>query len=79
MFDVVVPDMGADVEEITLSFWRAEAGDFVEEGSDILEVTTDKANFTIQAPCAGILAEVLANEGETVQVGQIVVRIHEED
>jgi len=78
MVDVTLSDLGGEIEEATVSFWQVEPGEHVEQGADIVEVITEKATFKVQAPCAGIIAEILVLEGEVVLAGNILARIHEE-
>ncbi len=79
MQDIVVPDLGEDVEEVTISFWHVEEGEHVEEGADLVEVTTDKSTFNVHSTCAGVITELLATEGETVGVGNTLARIEEDN
>jgi 2-oxoglutarate dehydrogenase E2 component (dihydrolipoamide succinyltransferase) len=78
MQDIVMPDLGEDVEEATISFWHVEAGERVEKGKDIVEVTTEKANMNIQSPFSGVITEIIAIEGESVGVGEALARIEED-
>ena len=78
MTDVVMPDLGPDIEEAKISFWLAENGEHIDEGKEIVEVTTEKSTFNIKAPCSGVMTEVIAIEGESVPVGNIIARIEEE-
>jgi 2-oxoglutarate dehydrogenase E2 component (dihydrolipoamide succinyltransferase) len=77
MFDVVMPELPEGVTEATVSYWRFEEGDTVNEGDDLVEMTTDKAVFNIPVPRSGKLAEVFVEEGETVKVGQLLANIEE--
>jgi len=71
--DVVLPSMGEDAEEIaTVAFWMAEVGDTVAEGDDLLELTTDKAAFTLPSPHSGVLLEQMVAEGNEVSVGDVL-------
>ncbi len=78
MIDIVMPDLGPDMEEAKISFWLVEAGEHVEEGKDLVEVTTEKSTFNIPATCSGVVTEIIAIEGESVPVGNILARIEEE-
>jgi len=76
IIDVVLPDLGEDsTAEATLSEWLAAVGSPLEEGDDLLELTTDKAAFCLPCPQAGILHEILAKEGDTIAVGDVVCRL----
>jgi 2-oxoisovalerate dehydrogenase E2 component (dihydrolipoyl transacylase) len=66
---VVMPQLGESVHEGTISKWLVKPGDKVVEFEPMLEVDTDKVNAEVPAPVTGILREILAQEGETVQAG----------
>src|SRR2546422_9390381 len=66
---VVMPQLGESVHEGTISKWLVTPGDKVCEFEPMLEVDTDKVNAEVPAPVSGILREILAKEGETVQAG----------
>jgi pyruvate dehydrogenase E2 component (dihydrolipoamide acetyltransferase) len=73
--DVMMPQMGESIAEGTMSKWLKQLGDTVKRDEPIFEISTDKVDAEIPAPNAGVLAEVLVHEGETVAVGTIVARI----
>src|ERR1700692_2787573 len=64
-----MPQLGESVHEGTISKWLVKPGDKVVELEPMLEVDTDKVNAEVPAPVTGILREILAKEGETVQAG----------
>jgi 2-oxoisovalerate dehydrogenase E2 component (dihydrolipoyl transacylase) len=64
-----MPQLGESVHEGTISKWLVKPGDKVVEFEPMLEVDTDKVNAEVPAPVTGILREILAKEGETVQAG----------
>ena len=66
---VVMPQLGESVHEGTISRWLVKVGEKVVEFEPMLEVDTDKVNAEVPAPVTGILREILAEEGETVQAG----------
>src|SRR5215472_5511882 len=66
---VVMPQLGESVHEGTISKWPVKPGDRVVEFEPMLEVDTDKVNADVPAPVSGILREILAKEGQTVQAG----------
>lgn len=75
-----LPEIGVESdEEIIVSFWHIEEDEEFENGDDILEVSTNKANLQIAAPCTGKLIEVLAQEGDVVTVGAVIAIIEEKD
>jgi len=64
-----MPQLGESVHEGTISKWLVKPGDKVVEFEPMLEVDTDKVNAEVPAPVSGILREILAKEGDTVQAG----------
>jgi 2-oxoisovalerate dehydrogenase E2 component (dihydrolipoyl transacylase) len=66
---VVMPQLGESVHEGTISKWLVKPGDKVVEFEPMVEVDTDKVNAEVPAPVSGILREILAQEGQTVQAG----------
>ena len=61
--EVVMPQMGADMEEGTIIKWLKSEGDTVERGEIIAEIETDKANVEIEAFDGGVFRQTLASEG----------------
>lgn len=76
--DVVMPQMGESIAEGTLSRWLKKVGDAVKRDEPIFEISTDKVDAEIPAPTAGVLAEILVKEGETVAVQTVVARLETE-
>ena len=76
--DVIMPQMGESIAEGTLSKWLKKVGDEVKRDEPIFEISTDKVDAEIPAPCAGVLAEIMVKEGETVAVQTVVARIETE-
>jgi len=76
--EVPMPQMGESIAEGTVSKWLKQAGDTVERDEPILEISTDKVDAEIPAPSAGILVEVVVDEGQTVEVGTVVALIDPE-
>ncbi len=72
-----MPQMGESIAEGTVSKWLKAPGDAVGRDEPILEISTDKVDAEIPSPAAGVLAEILVAEGETVEVGTIVAYIEE--
>ena len=66
---VTMLQLGESVHEGTISNWLDKPGDKLVEFEPMLEVDTDKVNAEVPAPVSGILREILAKEGETVQAG----------
>ena len=66
---VVMPQLGESVHEGTISRWLVKPGDKVVEFEPLLEVDTDKVSAEVPSPVSGVLREILAKEGQTVQAG----------
>src|SRR5438270_13717888 len=75
MTDVVMPQMGESIVEGTLTKWLKKKGDHVERDEPLFEISTDKVDTEIPSPAAGILRDVLVQEGTTVPIGTVVGRI----
>ncbi|MEL6769678.1 MAG: biotin/lipoyl-containing protein, partial [Bacteroidota bacterium] len=73
--EVVMPKMGESVMEGTVLEWKKQVGDAIELDETLLEISTDKVDSEVPSPAAGVLAEIVAEEGETVEVGAIIARI----
>jgi 2-oxoglutarate dehydrogenase E2 component (dihydrolipoamide succinyltransferase) len=67
--------MGESIAEGTLSRWMKKVGEPVQRDEPIFEISTDKVDAEIPAPGAGVLAEILVQEGQTVAVQTVVARI----
>jgi len=76
--DVIMPQMGESIAEGTLSRWLKKVGDEVKRDEPLFEISTDKVDAEIPAPVAGVLAEVLVTEGQTVPVETVVARLETE-
>jgi 2-oxoglutarate dehydrogenase E2 component (dihydrolipoamide succinyltransferase) len=70
--------MGESIAEGTLSRWLKKVGDEVKRDEPIFEISTDKVDAEIPAPAAGVLAEIIVKEGETVAVQTVVARLETE-
>lgn len=73
--NVVMPKMGESVMEGTVLTWAKQVGDEVELDETLLEISTDKVDSEVPSPSAGVLVEILAPEGETVEVGTAIAVI----
>ncbi len=76
--EIVMPQMGESITEGTISKWLKQVGDKIERDENILEISTDKVDAEVPSPAAGVLLEIRAEEGETVEVDSVVAVIGEE-
>src|SRR3984885_9999296 len=75
LIDIVTPTGGESVTEGTILDWSVKVGDAVKAGDTVVEISTDKVDMELPAPASGTMAEILAEEGETVSVGQVIARM----
>jgi pyruvate dehydrogenase E2 component (dihydrolipoamide acetyltransferase) len=68
LVDVVMPQMGVSVSEGTITRWAKNVGEPVEADETIVEISTDKVDTEVPAPATGVVKELLASEGDTVDV-----------
>ncbi|MEO8966135.1 MAG: multifunctional oxoglutarate decarboxylase/oxoglutarate dehydrogenase thiamine pyrophosphate-binding subunit/dihydrolipoyllysine-residue succinyltransferase subunit, partial [Solirubrobacteraceae bacterium] len=73
--DIVTPTGGESVTEGTILEWSVKVGDTVKDGDTVVEISTDKVDMELPAPAAGTITEILAADGETVTVGQVIARM----
>ena len=78
MIDVIMPQMGESIVEGTLTKWLKKPGERVERDEPLFEISTDKVDTEIPSPAAGVLQEVLVEEGKTVGINTVVGTIAEE-
>ncbi|HEY5287709.1 MAG TPA: multifunctional oxoglutarate decarboxylase/oxoglutarate dehydrogenase thiamine pyrophosphate-binding subunit/dihydrolipoyllysine-residue succinyltransferase subunit [Solirubrobacteraceae bacterium] len=75
MIDVVTPAAGESVTEGTILEWHVKVGDFIKVDDTIVEISTDKVDVELPSPASGTVVEILAEEGDTVGVGQVIARL----
>lgn len=68
-FEVTMPQMGESVVEGTVTKWLVKVGDHVSEDQSLCEISTDKVDTEIPSPAAGVIAQLIAAEGQTLPVG----------
>src|SRR6478735_9549318 len=73
--DLAMPRLSESMEEGTILKWLVEEGGEVKRGEPLVEIETDKANTTYDAEADGKLLEVVAKEGDTLPVGELIARI----
>ena len=72
---VTLPEMGESVSEGSIVEWRVKAGQWIEAGDTLVDVTTDKVDVEVPAPASGVVRAVFAEEGATVAVGAALAEI----
>jgi pyruvate dehydrogenase E2 component (dihydrolipoamide acetyltransferase) len=73
--DVVMPRLSDSMEEGTVLKWLVEPGGEVKRGEPLVEIETDKANMTYDSDADGVLVEIVAQEGDTLPIGEVIARI----
>jgi pyruvate dehydrogenase E2 component (dihydrolipoamide acetyltransferase) len=75
MVDIVMPRLSDSMEEGTVLRWLKGVGDEVAVGEELVEIETDKANMVYESDTAGAVVEILAQEGDTLPVGDPIARV----
>ena len=75
--EIRVPTLGESVTEATIGQWFKKPGDTVKADEPLVELETDKVTVEVPAPASGVLGEIVANEGETVEVGALLGTVGE--
>src|SRR3954452_23724844 len=75
MAEVVMPRLSDSMEEGTILQWLKQVGDEIAVGDELVEIETDKANMAYESDVAGILTEILAEEGATLPIGTPIARV----
>ena len=75
--DIVMPRLSDSMEEGTILHWLKSPGEQVELGEELVEIETDKANMVYEADSAGTLIEIVAEEGDTLPIGDVIARVGE--
>lgn len=75
MADIRVPALGESITEATIGKWFKKPGDPVAVDEPLVELETEKVTIEVPAPAAGVLAKIVAKDGETVAVGALLGQI----
>ena len=75
--EIRVPTLGESVTEATIGRWFKQPGEAVAADEPVVELETDKVTVEVPAPASGVLAEILAKDGETVAPGALLGQIQE--
>ncbi len=73
--EVVMPQMGVSVSEGTITKWLKAEGEHIGRDEPLLEISTDKVDTEVPSPAEGVVAQILVQEGETVEVGTVLAVI----
>ncbi len=75
--DIVVPTLGESVSDATVARWIKKAGEAVAIDEPVVELETDKVTLEVPSPVAGVVADIVADEGAVVEVGALLGRVNE--
>src|SRR6478609_10549845 len=73
MAEITMPQLGESVTEGTITKWFKQVGEHVAEDEPLFEVSTDKVDSEVPSPSTGYVTEIRVPEGETVDVGTVLV------
>ncbi len=73
--EVVMPQMGVSVSEGTITKWLKQVGEPIARDEPLLEISTDKVDTEVPSPGEGVVAQIVVQEGETVEVGTVLALI----
>jgi len=73
--DVELPKWGMTMQDAVIIEWQVAVGDTVTQGQELVIVSTNKVEASVEAPVGGTVTEILAEEEETVDVGTVLARI----
>jgi 2-oxoglutarate dehydrogenase E2 component (dihydrolipoamide succinyltransferase) len=78
IIEVKVPQLSESVSEATMLQWKKKPGEAVAQDEILIEIETDKVVLEVPAPSAGVLAQVISNDGDTVVADQVIAKIDTE-
>ncbi len=74
-YEVKVPQQGETTEYVTISKWNVSVGDEVKEGAELGEMESSKTTAPIESPFTGKVVELLKEEGDEADVGEVIAII----
>ncbi len=77
--EIIMPKIGLDMEEGTINKWLKQVGDHMDAGESILEIETDKAVTEVEAAVSGTLVEIVAQEGDTVEITKTIAWVQTDE
>ena len=73
--EVKLPHLGESIDSAVVVAWHKSAGDGVKRGDELADLETDKATLSLEAPKNGVLLAIVADEGKTVYIGDLLAVI----
>lgn len=77
MKEIKIPELAESITEGTIAEWLVKPGETVQQGDPVVELETDKVNVEVNSDFTGVLVEVLHEEGDDVEVGDVIGKIDE--
>lgn len=77
MKEIKIPELAESITEGTIAEWLVKKGDKIEKGDPVVELETDKVNVEVNADYAGVITEILREEGDDVEVGDVIAKVDE--
>ncbi|MGP4106514.1 2-oxoglutarate dehydrogenase complex dihydrolipoyllysine-residue succinyltransferase [Virgibacillus sp. L01] len=77
MNEIKIPELAESITEGTIAEWLVKKGDKIEKGDPVVELETDKVNVEVNSDFAGVITEIVSEEGEDVEVGDVIAKIDE--
>lgn len=72
-----LPELSENSQEAVITAWHIKETERVQKNQDLLEISTDKATFDLEAPCSGVLARIVKGEGDNASPGEVIAEIRE--
>jgi pyruvate/2-oxoglutarate dehydrogenase complex dihydrolipoamide acyltransferase (E2) component len=77
--EIIMPKIGLDMEEGIICEWKKNVGDRVEEGDVLCEIETDKAVTNVESAVSGTLVEIVAGEGDCVEITKTIAWVEADE
>jgi len=77
--EIIMPKIGLDMEEGTICAWKKKVGDRVAVDEVLMEIETDKAMTEVTSTVSGVLVEILAEEGDTVEITKTIAWVETDE
>jgi len=79
MTEIKVPEFGESIQEVQVSLWLKQSGDWVDRDEDLVELESEKASQALTSPVAGVLKEIRVAEGEFAKIGEVLCNLEPGD
>jgi pyruvate/2-oxoglutarate dehydrogenase complex dihydrolipoamide acyltransferase (E2) component len=76
--EIILPELGGNIESVIVKHWNFNEGDRVNEGEDLVELEVQNRVLNLPCPVNGVILEILVDEGDEVEIGEALVTIEEE-